>query len=236
MNRTRIAGTMCRAFLTTLLAIGALSAAAQPSKWIIAETIDRGDYFYIPASALADSVRVIVYQDKTMQKAKQNKNPIELTWVTGCVDGYYNLVITPEQIFLCTAHDNPNPSRLYWAMDIDSIQYTQIRKGLKQQPPAGFENQSRSYTSYMRYWDVKYKDTFTLPQDDWTDADLKRHGAFCKLEMKTQLKKFFAVLNTYLDAGKKLAIPDEASIKKIKPKYWGRSRKDALESINDWTQ
>ncbi len=195
----------------------------------IATTIDKGDYFYIPASALADTIEGILYQDKTLQKTNYNKRPIEFYWISTCNDGYYNLTITPEQIFFSSTHDNPNPDRLFWVINIDTTQYIKIKRGLENRPPNKFENLSKNYRgSKIVYYD-KFKDSFSIP-DEWTDSMLQQHDMYCQLQIKKQLKRYFSIINSYIiDTSKKVAEPVD-EVKNNKPKYFSYSK----EEMTDW--
>src|SRR5687768_2442459 len=141
-------------------------AAQTPGKVVIESTVDKGDYIYIPKSALADSVRKIVYQPKIGKRTNPNKRPINFYWISTCTGGYYNLTVTPEQIFFSSSHDNPSPDFLFWVIDLDSSQFRQIRNGLQQRPPVGFENLSEYYNhSLTVFYDKKFKDTFSIPDE-----------------------------------------------------------------------
>lgn len=199
---------------------------AQKKKFVIANAIDKGDYFYIPRSALADSVSGILHPDMHHRKVSLAKKPIELIWTSMCNDGYFILYITPEQIFFRSGHDNPNPNYLYWVVDIDSLQFRAIRDGITRNPPKGFQDHSDTYMSQLLYWDVGYKDGFAIPEE-WTEQSEKRFTAYCGQKMQDQLKKFSAILNSYLSrTNKKINLPITSQIPSVKPKYFGSSRND----------
>jgi len=216
--------------LFVMVLLGAMSFTNAQKKAVLIQTLDKGSYFYIPSSALADSTDGIIFQEKRFTKATKAQHQIQLTWTSMCTDGYYNIDITPQQIFFHSSHDNPNPNYLFWVMDIDSTQYAFIKKGLKQKPPRGFENQSKYYKSYMLYWDVKFKDTMQIP-DEWTSEQEKLFDTYCDASRKSQLKKIFSVLNKYLPQGKKLQPPSDETINLIKPKAFASSRKEVLEYL-----
>lgn len=98
---------------------------------IFINTIDRGDYFYIPQAAFSDSIDAVLFQDKGLSRVHPNKRPVVFSWYSNCNDGNYNLTITPEQIFFSSGHDNPNPNYLYWIVDISKEQFEAINEGVR---------------------------------------------------------------------------------------------------------
>jgi hypothetical protein len=201
--------------------------AQKKDKLIIAETIDRGDYYYIPLSALSDSVHGICYQSTFERKVNPATRPFKFYWISVCNDGYYSLVITPEQVFFCSSHDNPNPDYLSWVIDIDSVQFRQIQKGIQQKPPKGFENLSKyNHFSQSVYFDKNFKDDFLLP-NEWTDSSLKKFETNCTIQIKKQLDRYFAMLNSYItDPQKKISVPGYT----LSRKYFSYSKR----IIRDW--
>lgn len=202
-------------------------SAQKRDKPIIVSTVDRGDYFFIPTTALADRVEGILYQLKIGKKVDPEKRPIQFYWISTCNDGYYNLTITPEQIFFSSSHDNPNPNYLFWVVDIDSAQYQQIENGVQRNPPQGFENLSKNYRQSLTvFYDNKFKDTFSIP-DEWTDSIMASHDVYCQAQIERQLKRYFSIINSYIaDTAKQLAIPFD----NMKPKFFSFFRNE----IYDW--
>jgi hypothetical protein len=192
-------------------------------------TLDRGDYFFIPENALANSVDGIVYQDKTLRKVRLNNRPIELTWSSICNDGHYILTITPEQIFFSSGHDNPNPNYLFWVISINRKCYESIRKGLSEKPAKNFVDISKNPHTPGLFKNESvtfYKDKFndlTSTASDWSDA---KRAAYCKDQIKQQLDKYFSILNSYvLNSHEKLIYPKSDS-----PKLFSYFK----EEIKDW--
>lgn len=202
------------------------SFAQTKSSFVIAETIDKGDYYYIPKSALADTVQAIHHQLKIDTRTNPNRRPIELYWISTCNDGYYNLTITPQQIFFSSSHDNPNPNFLFWVIDIDTLQFRQIKKGLQRKPAQGFEDLSKYYRQSLTvFYDNKFKDKFPIP-DEWTDSILEQHDAYCDAQIKKQLTRYLSIINSYItDPSNKVVLPAG----EMKPKYFGYSKNEILE-------
>ncbi|RYZ96152.1 MAG: hypothetical protein EOP47_24440 [Sphingobacteriaceae bacterium] len=204
----------------------------------IAETIDKSDYFYIPQSALNDKIQAIHYQDKIKTKVNPNKRPIEFYWHSTCNDGSYILTVTPEQIFFSSSHDNPNPNFLFWVISINASQFLQIQKGLQQNPPPGFKDRlkylkglnesGRIYDeSKTVYYDEKFKGNFPIPAE-WTDAVMKRHDQYCKSQIKSQLKRYLSIINSYIsDPKNKVLFP----VVKMKPKYFSYFKDDLIDWV-----
>jgi hypothetical protein len=218
--------------IRTLLIIGfgltfTLVPGQSGNKLIIATTIDKGDYFYIPKAALADSVQAVLYQDKMNKKVSPINRPIKMYWVSTCNDGYYNLTITPQQIFFSSTHDNPNPDILLWAIDIEISQFEQIKTGFKQMPPNGFKNLSKNHRQSLTvFYDDAFKDTFSIP-DEWTDVAMNKHSIYCKAQINSQLEKYLSIINSYIVAGTQaILVPT-----RIKRKYFS----DRRQEFYDWT-
>jgi hypothetical protein len=200
-------------------------SAQTKEKFVIAETVDKGDYYYISKSALVDSVKGILYQRKLDRKADASKRPMQFYWISTCNDGYYNLTITPEQIFFSSSHENPNPDYLFWVIDIDSIQFRQIRTALQKKSPAGFDNLSKYYHGSLTvFYDKKFKDSFSIPED-WIDSITQQHDRYCESQIETQLVRYFSIINSFLPGAKKIMCPQN----KMKSKYFGYSREEIME-------
>ncbi|MBC6612175.1 hypothetical protein H8B15_14700 [Hymenobacter sp. BT507] len=173
-------------------------------KAVFIQTIDRGDYFYIPKSAFLDTVNAVIFQDKDFEKVSPDNRTIELSWNTICNDGSYILTITPEQIFFSSGHDNPNPNELYWVIEIDKSQFDAINKGIRRNPPVNFYNLSiprndslfQPQNSY-RYYEDKYQDSCTIPQE-WNEKTEKYFATCCDKMIYKQLIIYSAILNSYL--------------------------------------
>ena len=59
-------------------------------------------------------------------KNKPSKD-IEIFWNSNYTDGRYIVVITQNQLYVKSSHENPNPNYLYWVSGIDKNQYQTIR-------------------------------------------------------------------------------------------------------------
>jgi len=183
----------------------------------IATTLDRGDYFFIPKGALANSVEGVVYQDKTLRNVLVKNRPIQLYWSSICNDGYYNLTITPEQIFFWSSHDNPNPNYLFWVISIDRNRYEIIREGLAKNTPKNLLNLSKVVQAPGMFIDKstasyrdKFRDLNSIP-DNWPGS---KRAAYCEAQVKNKLEAYFTLLNSYIsDSHKKLAYPKSDSPK-----------------------
>ena len=67
---------------------------------LILNAVDKYNYIYIPNYLMADSVKGILYPDFINRKIDPTKKALEIWWNSTCNDGSYNLIITPEQIFI----------------------------------------------------------------------------------------------------------------------------------------
>jgi hypothetical protein len=213
---------LLRAGLMLLISLGGNFVSAQEKKRSgIVYAVDKGGYFYIPKSALSDNVDGIVYPKSIGRNVDAAKRPIEFYWVSNCNDGYYNLWLTPEQIFFSSSHDNPNPNLLFWVIDIDRMQFEQIRKGFQYKRPPGFTDISDAYEGSMTvFFDSAFKDTFSIPEE-WTDSILHDYDKYCEWQIASQLQRYFSIINSYIaDPVKRIPIP----VSRMKPKYFAGSR------------
>jgi len=220
-----------RSILSSLFIFAAINLPAQTKeRLIVANTIDKSDYFYIPKSAFADSVNAVLYQDKTSAKTNPSKTPVQLSWIAFCIDGSYNISITPEQIFFSSSHENPNPNRLFWVIEIDSIQYAQIKKGICKKLPKSFENISKfNLESITAFRDTTYKDSFSSKEkgSDSTNTSSEQN---CKQHKWMQLRKCFAILNACItNKDKKITLPDELQAEQMSPKLFSYFKDELLD-------
>lgn len=75
-------------------------------------------YEYIPMEYLSDTtIYGIIYSSYNTKLL----NVFEFFWDSYCTDGRYYLKVTPEQIYLYSSHENPNPNILDWVINVDSI-------------------------------------------------------------------------------------------------------------------
>ena len=75
-------------------------------------------YDYIPIEYLKDSTIIgLTHYLEIPTKAKKVKS-FTFLWNSNCIDGRYYMKVTPEQIYLYSGHENPNPNHLYWVLNI----------------------------------------------------------------------------------------------------------------------
>ncbi|UOR05940.1 hypothetical protein MUN82_02285 [Hymenobacter aerilatus] len=203
-------------------------------KAVFIETIDRGDYFYIPKSSFLDTVDAVIFQDKNFEKVSPDKRSIKLFWNTICNDGSYIITITPEQIFLSSGHNNPNPNGLYWVLEIDKSQFQAINSGIRKNPPANFYNLSipRNDSLFQaqnvyQYLENKDYDSCLIPSD-WNEQTEKVFNTCCNKMFDRQLIAYSAILNSYIPKNiNRIKFPDRNS---YKVKTFGMSK----NMIFDW--
>lgn len=190
----------------------------------IVATLDRGDYFLIPKSALADSVVGIVYQDKSLRKVPINNRPIEFYWFSICNDGDYKLTVTPEQIFFSSGHENPNPNYLFWVININRGYYENIRRNLLKNPPKHFVDLSKVAQDPHLYRDEsiisyrdKFKDLNSIP-DNYT--------TYCTNQINQRLNVYFNLLNSCLSKSQKRLVRPHSDTPKLFSYF--------KEEIKDW--
>ena len=204
-----------------------VSQARENVKFV--NTLRKQGYLYIPGDVFKDSNNAIVFQDLSLDKKVKRKD-IDLHWTTDCGDGTsYYLTITPEQMYLMSGHNNPNPNFLFWVMGIDSLKYQKIRNSLLANDPPGFSmGYMRTKNDRLNFYDTLYKDTLLIPET-WTTEDQLNVREYCNKKFYVEIEKLFSIINSYL-ANDKISFPSQKELSKIKPKYAGAFQGE----IMDW--
>ena len=75
-------------------------------------------YDYIPIEYLKDSTIIGLTHNFVFPIRTKKSKSFTFLWNSLCIDGRYYMEVTPEQIYLYSGHENPNPSQLYWVLNI----------------------------------------------------------------------------------------------------------------------
>jgi hypothetical protein len=209
----------------------------QTYKYILVNTIDKGDYFYIPNSWLSNSVDAILFQNKTLLKVDPDNRPINFYWSSRCIDGEYILTVTPQQIFFSTGHNNPNPNFLYWIMDISKKQFQLINKGVRKKAPKYFLNLNApqhdgSFQDQSEYHFIQesFHEPCLMPKV-WNKTTELRFSTCCDTTISRQLALYFKILNNYIASeSDKLKLSNIQKSRGKFPKYFSSFEED----IHDW--
>ena len=187
----------------------------------------KSGYIFIPTSVFEDTVSALLVQD--IRASKFPSLEISIYWNAGCIDGAYYLVITPEQLYLRSGHNNPNPNFIFWQISIDSVQYLQIKKGLKLKTLKGF-SKSKIENSYdsQYYYDNTYKEN-NAPEN-LNDSTGNVYWNYCLSKLGEQLKKCFKLINSFIIEENRKIIP----ILSRKSKHQNWKYIGAKEEILDW--
>ena len=178
----------------------------------IVSAIDKKFYSFIPLSIFNDTTIIGVTSPFRIGSSKE----ITMYWISVCTDGYYNLTITPEQIYLTSSHENPNPNMLYWLIPINKITYSKIAQGFK------------TMNLLQTYYDSTYNDYKLLPQS-WTDSTSLLFGNNCKIKTELQIDKMILLLNEFLKGSKNQIDKIQRIILKNSI-YFGHNK----QQIKDW--
>jgi hypothetical protein len=206
-------------------------------KYILVNTIDKGDYFYIPHACLSDSVDAILFQNKTLLKVDPDNRPIEFYWSSRCIDGEYILTVTPQQIFFSTGHENPNPNFLFWIMDISKKQFQFISKGIREKTPKYFidSNAQQDAGSFQDqheylYFQENFHEPCLMPKA-WNKNTELHFSTCCDSTISRQLTLYFRILNNYIPADSdKLKLSNIQKSRGKFPIYFSSFEED----IHDW--
>jgi hypothetical protein len=158
----------------------------------------------IPDNALTGEFDLLITGQENNLKNKINTNLIEISWSSIYIDGRYNLVITPRQMYLKSGHDNPNPNHLYWLTAISDTQFYLIKNFLETETKGIIHNYTSDNSTNLTYYFDKAK-IENYKGDSWTN---KRYDNF------QSLMKF---INQPLKKnGEKILIPSRKDFENIK--------------------
>ena len=164
----------------------------QASSQRIVNTLDRGDYEVIPSEAFRPDVVGVVQQVRFDHKPIKGEIPLTFSWFSICTDGHYTVTVTPEQIYLTTGHENPNPNHLYWVLAVTKSQYEVIKHRITSRPPIGFLDLSKELKGTELAYKSKSGALMDMPSG-WSD---KQYQAYCISELNSQLANIFQLLNS----------------------------------------
>jgi hypothetical protein len=115
-----------------LLVNTSFSVFSQEEAFKVKEVIHKEGYDYIPLEFMKDSLDGLVgFRHFDSISGDGKSKVIEIDWNSSCTDGRFILVVTPEQIYMRSGHNTPNPNRFYWVLPIDSSIYASIERTLK---------------------------------------------------------------------------------------------------------
>ena len=125
--------------------------------------IRKDGYDYIPSEFLNDSTLVGLKHKVEINNSKHKVRNFQFIWRSLCTDGTYYLKITPEQIYLYSGHENPNPNRICWVINTNKLVYDNLIKKYK-----NIEELSCSQTGCF---DEKYDEESILKGDNYDKCD-----------------------------------------------------------------
>ncbi|SNA79799.1 hypothetical protein DK150_450006 [Flavobacterium psychrophilum] len=136
---------------------------SQNNQKIFRNVIRKDGYDYIATEFLNDSTIIGLKHKLELYNSKHKIRNFEFNWRSLCTDGTYYLKITPEQIYLYSGHENPNPNRIYWIININKLVYITLRKNYK--------NIKELSCSKSGCFDEKYNEETILKGDNYDNCD-----------------------------------------------------------------
>lgn len=130
------------------------------------DTIDKVQL--IPVDALNGNFDLLIIGFEYDSVKIIDKKAIEISWTSSNIDGSYDLVITPKQIYLRSSHENPNPNYLYWMSDINRQQFDLIKEYLNAQNTIILEDCIIDESYRKSYFFTKFKKEKYL-KNDWNN-------------------------------------------------------------------
>ena len=159
----------------------------------IKEVVYKESYNYIPISYLTDTNTFgifypLIINEKGMISQNGEKEFV-IFWYSMCTDGRYDLTITPEQIYLTSRHENPNPNYLFWVHPINNAIYQHILNGFQK------NNIERWYfdSSYNeeKFLPIKIESIENEEYETWNWDN-------CDSLLEAQVDKFFLLMNEFI--------------------------------------
>jgi hypothetical protein len=167
------------------------------------DTID--NYQFIPIDALLDSNDMLIIGSEYVTKHITDKKSIEIFWPSTYIDGSYELVITPKQIYLVSIHENPNPNHLYWMTNINREQFELIKACLSSNKSKQLKDCTIEYSYRQSFRFVQFIEEVYM-ENGWTNS---RYDNFAEL---------MGLINICLrSANKLISIPNRVDFDNIKP-------------------
>jgi hypothetical protein len=227
-------------YIVLLLTVNSDAYSKKPN-YKIAETEFKNGYNYIPKSALEDSIDIILHDynsdykslNKKFGKPKIKVQEIEISWNSNCTDGAYKIIITPQQMYVCSGHDNPNPNSLYWVQEIDSIKFHLIKKGLLKKKPKIYISYNKNFNSKLDYNDTSYVE-IEIPEN-WSDSVSNKFDIDCDSLIIHTISKQLTILNNYLPQEMKFdtSKTGEYFLKRSKYFFWTKQDIDSILEVNN---
>lgn len=169
----------------------------------------------VPPDILVRRPYRLVFVDPfdTMDVKPEHKNRYEIIWPVPSNDGSLELVITKRQIWLRSAHDNPNPNEFFWCIDISEEQY----KGIVATVDKAGEDFDKlvpehGFSRYL-YW-KEYIPEMPIPEE-WTDENRRLIGEDSEKKRYINMKRLIDIFNSGLPSNQKIILPDQDRIPAI---------------------
>lgn len=196
--------------LTLLLLFLALGLFSQVPEYdslkIVYAKYDSADKIQlIPTNALSGDkdFLIIGFDYDTIEVTE--KKAIEISWPSFYIDGRYDLVITPKQIYLRSEHENPNPNFLYWITNINREQFELIKTYLNEQNNNKLHKYENKFSYRQSFFYNSYiKENFV--KENWTDMQYENFSRIVDL-----------INNPLKSKNKTIKIPNISNFKSIKP-------------------
>ncbi len=166
-------------------------------------------YDYIPIEYLKDSTIIGLTHNFVFPIRTKKSKSFTFLWNSLCIDGRYYMEVTPEQIYLYSGHENPNPSQLYWVLNISKDVLNILAKN---------------------YIKIKDLDCHSESCFDEKFSEEKYSMEECDKLRLMQIEKFIEIINSLI-LDPKLKIHLNQRIEPINTLYYGNSEDRILESI-----
>lgn len=186
-----------------------LESFSQGNSNKIKSVIRKGGYDYIPIEYLKDSTIIgLTHYFEFPIRTKKAKS-FTFLWNSYCIDGRYYMEVTPEQIYLFSGHENPNPNHLYWVLNISKDVLNILSKNSKK---------------------IKDLDCASDGCFDEKFSEEKYPIEECGELRLNQVEKFIEIINSFI-LDPKLKIHLNQRIEPKNALYYGYSDEQILESI-----
>ncbi len=195
--------------IQVILLIAFLEGLSQSNSNKTKSIIRKIGYDYIPIEYFSDTTIIGLTHNLELQKKTKKKKSFTFFWNSYCIDGRYYMVVTPEQIYLYSGHENPNPNHIYWVLNINKDVLNILSKSYKK---------------------IKDLDCHSESCFDEKFSEEKYSIEECEKLRLMQVEKFTKIINSFI-SDTKLKINLSQRTEPIKTMYYGYGEDLMLESI-----
>jgi len=163
-------------------------------------------FLYIPENIFDLDYDFIVLDFNTDTSEQVNVIEYQFDWPSNYIDGRFYIVVNPNQIYLRTGHDNPNPDFLLWVKNINREIYNKIKTVISDS--SIFKNSEGSCGERCDIFSFSIYSKEIKSPDEWTEYEIARHQKDYYDKLYMNFTKLINIFNTKLSNLNQIIIPD----------------------------